>query len=153
MKTREKQLVRESFQCIREEAGPLALLFYGRLFELEPKLRPMFHGDIAQQGLKLMAMLAVIIDSIDRFEALTPALHAMGQRHTSYGVMPRDYEIVERALIWAVGQALATGSGSETLAAWRTLIQEVSTVMKAGADQLNRSPEAQGDRQRIGDTQ
>jgi hemoglobin-like flavoprotein len=137
MTTREKQLVRESFECIREEAGPLSLLFYGRLFELDPKLRPMFHGDIARQGMKLMAMLAVVIDSIDRLEALTPTLHAMGQRHISYGVMSSHYEKVEQALIWALGQALATSSGSEVLAAWRTLIREVSTVMKAGADQIN----------------
>ena len=42
MTLREKQLVRESFQGIGEVAGPLSLLFYGRLFELDPALRPMF---------------------------------------------------------------------------------------------------------------
>src|SRR5688572_11577268 len=141
MTTRERRLVRESFESIREEAGPLSLLFYGRLFELDPKLRPMFHGDIARQGMKLMTMLAVVIDSIDRFEALMPTLHAMGQRHTSYGVMSHHYDMVEQALIWALGQALAINSGSEVLAARRTLIREVSTVMQAGADQLNALPE------------
>jgi hypothetical protein len=50
MTAREKQLVRESFQAIREEAGPLSLLFYGRLFELDPQLRRMFHGDISGRG-------------------------------------------------------------------------------------------------------
>ena len=151
MTTREKQLVRESFECIREEAGPLSLLFYGRLFELDPKLRSMFHGDITKQGLKLMEMLAVVIDSIDRFAELTPVLHAMGQRHTAYGVISRHYAIVEQALIWALGQSLAAASGSEVLAAWRTLIGNVSAVMQAGADQLNTSPESQDNRHRIDD--
>jgi hemoglobin-like flavoprotein len=141
MTTREKQLVRESFQSIREEAGPVALLFYGRLFALEPALRPMFHGDIARQGQKLMDMLAVTVESLDRFHTMTQALHAIGQRHTSYGVLPRHYEIVQAALIWALGQALATTSGSDVLAAWRTLITEVSALMLAGADQLTVPPE------------
>jgi hemoglobin-like flavoprotein len=149
MTTREKQLVRESFAALREEAGPLSLLFYGRLFELDPSLRKMFHGDIARQGLKLMEMLSVVVDSLHRFEALTPALHSMGQRHTAYGVVARHYETVEQALIWALGQSLDITAGSETAAAWRTLITDVSAVMKAGADQLNRMPDAQDDRPRI----
>lgn len=140
MTTREKQLVRDSFHSIREEAGPISLLFYGRLFALEPKLRAMFHGDIARQGQKLMEMLTVAVESLDRFETLTPALHALGQRHTSYGVVVGHYGMVEQALLWAVGQALATGSDSEVLGAWRTLVQEVSSVMLEGADQLAVAP-------------
>ena len=77
----------------------------------------MFHGDIARQGLKLMEMLSVIVDSIDRFEALAPALHSMGQRHTAYGVVSRHYEIVEQALIWALGQSLEITNSSEPAAA------------------------------------
>ena len=30
-----------------------------RLFELDPALRPMFHGDMKQQGQKLMTVLAL----------------------------------------------------------------------------------------------
>ena len=134
MTTGEKKLVRDSFLVLREDAGGLALLFYGRLFELEPKIRPMFHGDIERQGMKLMSMLTAVVESLDRFESLTPVLQAMGQRHTAYGVMPRHYEVVEQALVWALGQALGADSGSEFLSAWRTLVREVSAVMLAGAE-------------------
>lgn len=136
MTSREKQVVRESFEAVREEAGPISLLFYGRLFQTDPSLRPMFRGDIARQGQKLMDMLAVVVDSLNRFEAIAPALHAMGQRHTAYGVLPRHYEFVEQAFTWALSQALATTSRSEEVMAWRTLIREVSSMMQAGADQL-----------------
>jgi hemoglobin-like flavoprotein len=133
MTQREKHLVRESFLFLREEAGPLSLLFYGRLFQLDPGLRPMFHGDIARQGLKLMDMLTAVVDSLDRLDALTPVLHAMGQRHTAYGVVPAHYDLVEKALIWALGQTLNTNSDDEVIAAWRKVVGEISATMKAGA--------------------
>ena len=70
-------------------AGPLSPLFYGRLFELGPTLRPLFRRDIARQGGKLMESLSVVVDNIDRLEKSTPVLHAMGQRDTACGVFPR----------------------------------------------------------------
>lgn len=133
MTRREKQLVRESFRSVGEVAEPLALLFYGRLFEREPALRPMFRGDIAAQGKKLIEMLAAVVENLDHTEAMTPILQAMGQRHAGYGVTARHYEVVEEALLWALGQALDTGLDAETRGAWRAVIGQVSTTMKDGA--------------------
>ncbi|HYP08780.1 MAG TPA: globin domain-containing protein, partial [Bryobacteraceae bacterium] len=72
----------------------------------------------------------------DGFHTITPALQAMGQRHTSYGVLPRHYQLVENALIWALGQALGASSNSEVLTAWRTLVRDVSAARLAGANQV-----------------
>lgn len=141
MTPRDKHIVRESFHTVRELAGPIALLFYGRLFEVEPSLRPMFHNDIALQGVKLMSMLSAVVDNLDQFETLTPVLHAMGQRHTAYGVLPRHYDTVEQALIWALGHALAPDFDPEVKAAWRNVIGTVSAAMKEGAALL---PPARG---------
>ena len=142
MTHREQQLIRESFREIGDMSGPLSLLFYGRLFELDPTLRPMFHGDIARQGRKLMEMLGTVVDNIDRLQTLTPVLHAMGQRHAAYGVIPRHYELVERALLWALGQALAPEFDNEIKAAWRSVIVAVSASMKSGAAELPASSDA-----------
>ena len=141
MTQKEKQLVIESFQAMREDAGPLSLLFYGRLFELDPGLRPMFHGDIARQGLKLMEMLAAVVANLNQFESLTSTLYAMGQRHVAYGVLPRHYQVVEDALIWALGQYLEVGPGAGVLNAWRKVIAEVSSAMQSGASQLTPAAE------------
>ena len=35
----QRRLVRQSFDSLREQAEPVALLFYGRLFELDPSAR------------------------------------------------------------------------------------------------------------------
>src|SRR6266699_5146129 len=118
MTAEQKQLIRESFPAIREMAGPVSLLFYGRLFALEPALRPMFRQDIELQGRKLMDMLTAVVDNLDRFEGMAPALQALGQKHVGYGVRPEHYQTLTLAVIWALGQALDTQFYPELRSAW-----------------------------------
>ena len=136
MTPEQKQLIRESFPAIREMAGPVSLLFYGRLFALEPALRPMFRQDIELQGRKLMDMLTAVVDNLDQFEGLAPTLRALGQKHAGYGVRPEHYETVARALMWALGQALDTQFYPELRSAWLAIIEAVSLSMKKGAAEL-----------------
>ena len=136
MTPEQKQLIRESFPAIREMAGPVSLLFYGRLFALEPALRPMFRQDIELQGRKLMDMLTAVVDNLDQFEGLAPTLRALGQKHAGYGVRPEHYQTVARALMWALGQALGTQFYPELRSAWLAIIEAVSLSMKKGAAEL-----------------
>jgi hemoglobin-like flavoprotein len=136
MTPQHKRLVRTSFEEISEAAEPIALLFYGRLFELDPALRPLFVQDIRVQSRKLMAMLAVAVDSLDDLDQLAPALRALGQRHAGYGVQPEHYATLKAALLWAFGQALRGGLNPDTKDAWRAVIDAISTYMMDGASEL-----------------
>ena len=132
-------LIRDSFPGISELSGPIASLFYGRLFELVPEVRPLFRQDIAVQGRKLMDMLASLVANLDHIETLRPTLKEMGQRHAGYGVKPQHYASVESALLWALGTALQSDFTPGRKGAWRTLISDVSAVMKDGASELSGS--------------
>lgn len=83
MTTEQVRLVRESFPWVEEVSAPVTALFYGRVFELAPEVRPLFRQDIAVQGRKLIATLAVLVDSLEQFEELRPMLKALGQRHAA----------------------------------------------------------------------
>ena len=48
----QKRRIRESFDVVRQMSAPTAMLFYGRLFQLEPAARKLFHNDLAAQGKK-----------------------------------------------------------------------------------------------------
>lgn len=133
------RLICQSFPSVREVAGPLSLLFYGRLFELNPALRPMFRQDITLQGRKLMEMLTAVIDNLNNFEEFEPKLRALGQRHVAYGVLPEHYQTVQTALIWALGRALDNEFYPEVKAAWLAVIGAISTAMKDGAAELSAS--------------
>jgi len=132
----QKELVRSSFPSIAEIAGPIAKLFYGRLFQMDPRLRPFFKQDIEVQGRKLMDMLTALTTNLDHFEDMIPVLRALGQRHAGYGVRPEHYPLVTTSLLWAFGTALQADFYPELRAAWHTVIEMVAEVMKDGAAEL-----------------
>jgi hemoglobin-like flavoprotein len=136
MTTVQMQLIRETFPQLHEVAAPLAQLFYGRLFEIAPSVRPMFKSDIRVQGRKFTDMLEALVDGLEDFSQQEPALRAMGLRHVGYGVIPEHYSMLEAAFLWSLSQALGTSFSADVKAAWATLIEDVSTVMKAGASEL-----------------
>ena len=133
MTSRQTRLVRESFPTIRERSEPLALLFYGRLFQLNPSVRPMFSGDLGIQARKLGDMLATLVAAADDLDRQSSALRSMGLRHAGYGVVAAHYDVLATALLWALGHMLQPDFSPEVKGAWAAFIDEVSTVMKAGA--------------------
>lgn len=133
MTAQERQIVRESFSMIKETAIPVSLLFYGRLFDLDPSLRRLFHIDMREQSRKLMDMLEAIVNNIDDLDRIVPALRELGQRHVAYGVKDEHYDTLCVALVWAFGQALQPGYNAEVREAWNKALNAVSKQMKIGA--------------------
>lgn len=131
MNTIQKELVQTSFAQVLPIAETAAALFYRRLFELDPTLRPLFKGDLEEQGRKLMDMLRLAVKGLDRMEALLPALAAMGRRHADYGVKERDYETVGEALLWTLEQGLGPSFTAEIREAWTAIYRVVAGAMRA----------------------
>ena len=98
--------VRETLEAVAHQIEPVALLFYGRLFELDPSARRLFHIDLAVQSRKIMDTLVSIAKSLEQFDLLSERLADLGRKHASYGVRPDQYESVTNALMWALAQAL-----------------------------------------------
>jgi hemoglobin-like flavoprotein len=115
---------------IREQA---AALFYGRLFELDPSLRPLFKGDMAEQGRKLMNMLATAAMGIDRLDSIVGEVQALGRRHVSYGVQDAHYDTVGAALLWTLEQGLGDAFTPQVKAAWAEAYTLLADTMKQAA--------------------
>jgi hemoglobin-like flavoprotein len=135
MTPRQRQLVRHSFEAVRDLSEPVALLFYGRLFELDPSARRLFHIDLAVQARKIIDMLRTVIESLDQFDSIRPKLAALGHQHVGYGVRLEQYETVSTALIWAIGQALGADFDPATREAWTQALADVCAAMKEGAEE------------------
>jgi hemoglobin-like flavoprotein len=135
MTSKQRQLVRQSFDLLHDQAGPVSLLFYGKVFELDPSARRMFHIDLALQGRKIVDTLATVTESLDRFESIRPRLADLGRQHAGYGVRPDQYDTVTTALLWAFSQALGADFDSATREAWKLALDAVSAAMKEGAHQ------------------
>jgi hemoglobin-like flavoprotein len=133
MTSEQINLVRESFKKIEPVAEEAAVLFYVRLFKLEPDLRRLFKSDIREQGGKLMQMIAYAVSGLERVDELAPALRELGARHAAYGVEDRHYEMVGAALLWTLDKALDEDFNAETKAAWAAVYGILAQTMKDGA--------------------
>jgi hemoglobin-like flavoprotein len=125
----EIHLVKDSFRKVVPIADQAAALFYARLFELDPALRPMFRGDMAEQGRKLMTMIATAVASLERLDTIVPAIRALGARHAGYHVTDDHYATVGAALLWTLEKGLGPEFTPEVRAAWTTTYSLLANVM------------------------
>jgi hemoglobin-like flavoprotein len=137
MTSEQKNLVQESWAQVAPIADTAASLFYTRLFELDPKLQPLFaRTDMHKQGNLLVQTLEVAVKGLDTPEELLPVVEQLGQRHVRYGVKDSHYETVGAALLWTLEQGLGEAFTSEVREAWTETYNLLSTVMKNGAGNL-----------------
>ena len=129
----QKTLVQESFATIAPIADQVAALFYRRLFEIEPSLRQMFRGDMAEQRKKLMKMLTAAVKGLDRLDQFVPVVQDLGRRHATYGVTDAHYGTVGAALLWTLEQGLGTMFTPEMKDAWATVYGLLATTMQDAA--------------------
>jgi len=135
-------LVQRTFVHICPHAETAATLFYTRLFTLAPSLRPLFTGNMQQQGAMLMRMLALAIEGLHHPDTLVAPLQALGQRHVGYGVCAHDYDTVGAALLWTLAQVLGAQWTEETGTAWRAAYTLLATVMQSASPQVVLPPAA-----------
>jgi hemoglobin-like flavoprotein len=126
-------LVQGSFADVLPIADTAAALFYERLFVLDPTLRSLFHGDMREQGRKLMAMLHMVVTGLRRLEELVPSVQQLGVRHRGYGVKDAHYATVGAALLWTLEQGLGERFTPEVQAAWTSAYTLLANTMRAAA--------------------
>jgi hemoglobin-like flavoprotein len=133
MTPQQKHLVQTTFAKVAPIADEAAALFYARLFELDPSLRPMFTTDLKEQGRKLMRMIGMAVNGLDRLDELVPVVRQLGARHAGYGVRDEHYGTVATALVWTLEQGLGPDFTPEVKDAWVAVYGVLATTMKDAA--------------------
>lgn len=123
------ELVHRTWRAVLPVGQTFAELFYGRLFARSPELKPLFRGDLREQGASLTAMLTVVATNASRPERIAAALRQLGARHAAYGVEPRHFELFEDALVFALEHALIDVFSAEVKAAWRAAFHLMAETM------------------------
>ena len=119
-------LIRRSFAEVSRHGHVAALVFYRRLFEIDPALRRHFTHDIEEQSRRLVEML-------ERPHGLELELRAMGSRHAGYGVEEAHYATVGAALVDMLVATPGLAFTPEVREAWTARYGVVAVTMKAGA--------------------
>lgn len=135
LNTEQIQRVQSSFSKVKPISDQAAALFYARLFEIAPQVKPMFKGDIVEQGRKLIAMLNTVVNGLNNLEDIVPAAQHLACGHVAYGVQSEHYAYVGEALIYALEQGLADDFTLPVKQAWIEAYTVLSNVMIAAAEQ------------------
>ena len=125
--------VQDSFALVQPIATQAASLFYANLFAADPSLRPLFKGDMARQGDRLMQMIGAAVGLLGRPDQLLPVLRQLGRRHVGYGVKEAHYATVGGALLLTLEQGLGAAFTPEARQAWTLMYGVVADTMLEGA--------------------
>ena len=127
-------MIRNSFGLLAERAAVAVPMFFGRLFELAPHVRPLFPGDMTAHQGKFTMMLVWVVARVDRPDELVPALRDLGARHHRYGVTSEMFEPAWAALIYTFHNVLGDAFTLETEACWLSVLEVIATEMERGAE-------------------
>ena len=123
-----------SFDLIAPRGEELVDVFYARLFETAPAVRPLFaNTDLAKQKAMLLATLVLLRKSLRDLEAITPKLRQLGARHVAYGAQPEHYPVVAEVMLASMAQIAGDVWTDEIEAAWAGALGLVATAMLEGA--------------------
>ena len=125
--------IQESFAKVAPIADTAAALFYDRLFEIAPEVKPLFRGDMAEQGRKLMKTLTVVVNGLGNLQTVLPAASALAKNHVGYGVKASHYAPVGEALLWTLQRGLGPDWTPELEGAWSAAYTTLANFMIAEA--------------------
>lgn len=132
--------VQASWAKVEPISETAANLFYDRLFELDPTLRPMFKGDMTEQKAKLMRMIGMVVKGLKDLGPMVPAIQSLGVRHNDYGVKPEHYATVGEALLWTLGQGLGDDFTPDVEQAWTAAYTILAQTMQKAAAAATTEP-------------
>src|SRR6478752_9447951 len=121
--------IQESFTKVAPIADTAAALFYNRLFEIAPDAKPLFRGDMTEQGRKLMKTLTVVVNGLGNLQTILPAASTLAKNHVAYGVKASHYTPVGAALLWTLEHGLGAAWTPEIQNAWSAAYATLSGFM------------------------
>ena len=133
MNSEQIDLVQASFAKVAPIAPMAAGLFYGRLFEIAPEVKPLFKGDMDEQGRKLMATLGLVVKGLRQLGEIVPVAQRLAVRHVDFGVKAEHYAPVGSALIWTLEKGLGEDFTPAVKEAWSQAYATLSGVMISAA--------------------
>ncbi|HET8949067.1 MAG TPA: globin domain-containing protein [Solirubrobacteraceae bacterium] len=123
-----------SFDIVAPRGDDLMDVFYARLFDAAPAVRPLFAGtDLRRQKAMLLSALVLVRKSLRDLDAIVPTLHKLGARHVAYGARPEHYPVVATVLIASMAEVAGPAWSPDHERAWAAALDVVAGAMLAGA--------------------
>lgn len=112
------KLVQKTFAQVYPVKMSMAKVFYDRLFEIAPDVRPLFPENMVHQREKLTDMLAFVVRNLGDLDTLVISLEGLARRHKGYKATPEHFGPVGEALIHALDTHVKGGLEDAQKEAW-----------------------------------
>ena len=130
-------IVRQSWKQVLPNRDEAAIIFYAKLFELDPTLRALFTGDMPEHYRKWSAIISVAVASLERPIILLPSLYTLGAQHEKNGAQDHHYDIVGTALLETLHHVQGEAFTPDVRAAWVEAYRTIIGVMKTAASDFS----------------
>lgn len=129
------QLIKSSWAKVSSlDPVIVGTLFYNKIFEMALGTENLFHGSIAEQSKKILAMLGYIFNKLDRLEEIIDEVKNLARRHVQYGVTEKHYEVGGDAFLWVLEKGLGEDWNEELKQAWSDCYSTLATAMINAAE-------------------
>lgn len=135
MDAHRRDLLKSTFERLRPIPKGAGLTFYGRLFELDPALRPLFGDNLENQASMFVTALNMAVLGLVEEGFVPHSVRELGARHAHYGVDESSYATFGEALLWTLEQLLGERFTPEVRDAWSEAYETLASAMKESASQ------------------
>lgn len=142
---RRKSTIQHSWRAVQFGLDVRATeIFYERLFDQYPQVRPMFKDDMNIQYHKLYSAVTLAVRSLDNLDALLPVLQDLGRKHAQYGVLRPHYDAVVDCFLYTLNTYIYSQMPSgcaiqyalEIDDSWEWVLTFIGKVMADAADEI-----------------
>lgn len=99
LSTEQIDLIHGSWKKVVPIAKTAGNLFYNRLFDVAPSVKPLFKSPIEDQAGKLISMLGMVVNHLDKLDVISEQVGQLAARHNQYGAKPEHYPVVGAGLL------------------------------------------------------
>ena len=133
MTNQQREIIEQSWQYLVDNESDPGMIFYNRLFEIAPSLRPLFKSDMKAQSHKVIESIAHVVQHLNDSEMVI-YLRSLGAGHNKFKVKPVHYDFIEAAFLWTLQKVLGAKWNDDVKQAWTELYTIIATEMKDAAE-------------------
>jgi methyl-accepting chemotaxis protein len=123
-----------SFDLVARRGEEFVDLFYEKLFERAPALKPLFDGvDVKTQRAMVLATLVLLRKSFRGPASIAPKLRALGARHLAYGTTAEMYPLAGEVFLATLAEVAGPAWLERLERAWTQAWELLAGLMLEGA--------------------
>lgn len=131
------QLLQDNLELVVSRDPDLMNIFYGKLFENYPQVKPLFgRNSQAEQAKMLTEAVAMLVSKVEDPEFVRSTMLAVGRKHVDYNVEDHMYAWVGECLLATLKQVSADEWNADIEAAWSGTLEAISNIAIEGAAEL-----------------